>query len=178
MVPSWYLLAVHHVRSFLEKNNFHNIKIIFWRVHRPPRKQKKKPMSATLHVSGDGLRVVDKKNSGMLVDQVNLFGKFITLIPLAWDPLDRHVFYGFIFLSHIFFISTYYLCTLRWSRRCHSAHRTATVIRKGFNKIFLTKLYTYCLPVVSWIRIRSDPFHFGGFRSTDLETDLGSKDSC
>jgi len=34
------------------------------------RKQKKKPMSATLHVSGDGLRVVDKKNSGMLVDQV------------------------------------------------------------------------------------------------------------
>ena len=34
------------------------------------KKSKKKAISATLHVSGDGLRVVEKKSSGMLVDQV------------------------------------------------------------------------------------------------------------
>lgn len=34
------------------------------------KKSKKKPVSSILHVSGDGLRVVEKKSSGMLVDQV------------------------------------------------------------------------------------------------------------
>ena len=34
------------------------------------KKSKRAALSAILHVSGDGLRVVDKKSSGMLVDQV------------------------------------------------------------------------------------------------------------
>ena len=43
--------------------------------------EKKKKLRAVLHVSGDGLRVVDKKTQGMLVDQVIMISMIIiTLI--------------------------------------------------------------------------------------------------
>ena len=53
--------------------------------------EKKKKLRAVLHVSGDGLRVVDKKTQGMLVDQVIMISViFIILIMITMVVHQHH----------------------------------------------------------------------------------------
>lgn len=53
--------------------------------------EKKKKLRAVLHVSGDGLRVVDKKTQGMLVDQV--------IEKVSFCAPDRNFSRGFAYIS-------------------------------------------------------------------------------
>ena len=52
--------------------------------------EKKKKLRAVLHVSGDGLRVVDKKTQGMLVDQVIMISMIIITLIIITMVVHYH----------------------------------------------------------------------------------------
>ena len=53
--------------------------------------EKKKKLRAVLHVSGDGLRVVDKKTQGMLVDQVQTMMVSVKVRSLCVVPIPKNL---------------------------------------------------------------------------------------
>ena len=55
--------------------------------------EKKKKLRAVLHVSGDGLRVVDKKTQGMLVDQVIMISMIIITLIIITMVVHYHEYH-------------------------------------------------------------------------------------
>ena len=61
--------------------------------------EKKKKLRAVLHVSGDGLRVVDKKTQGMLVDQVIMISMIIITLIIITMVVHYHEYHHQIIIN-------------------------------------------------------------------------------
>ena len=67
--------------------------------------EKKKKLRAVLHVSGDGLRVVDKKTQGMLVDQVIMISMNITTLIIITMVVHYHEYHHQIIINAMIIIT-------------------------------------------------------------------------